>query len=262
MARGTGVQSVERALALLEALDTAGDAVGIGELAAATGLPAGTIHRLLRTLVDRGWAHQLPDRRYMLGTRIARMGASANALLGRRARPVLRAVAVELGETANLAVLAADAAEYVAQVAGTHSMRMFTEVGSRVPLHSTGVGKALLSRLPDETVRDLLRRMGMPRFTDTTITDPERMVRELAAVRERGYAVDDGEMELGVRCVAVPFTAGVRFAISVSGPAPRMTDALVARAAAALTDAAARLRDELDDRHAAPDRGGEDVAPS
>lgn len=247
MDRKTGVQSVERALDLLEALGNAGRSMSVSELADTVGLPAGTIHRLLRTLVDRGYAHQLPDRRYTIGGRLARMGANANAILGLRAQPVLRELALELGETANLAVLSMDAAEYISQVAGTHSMRMFTEVGHRVPLHSTGVGKALLSRLPDETVLKLLGRAGMPRFTPTTIVDPERMLAELALIRDRGFAVDDSEMELGVRCVAVPFFAGVPFAVSISGPTLRMTDELLERAATSLALAGDRLSRDLDD---------------
>lgn len=247
MDRKTGVQSVERALDLLEALGSAGRSLSVTELTAMTGLPAGTIHRLLRTLVDRGYAHQLLNRRYTIGGRAARMSANANALLGLRAQPALRELASELGETANLATLSMDSAEYVSQVAGTHSMRMFTEVGHRVPLHSTGVGKALLSQLPDETAMKLLGRAGMRRFTPATIVDPERMLTELSRIRDRGFAVDEAEMELGVRCVAVPFTAGGRFAVSISGPTLRMTDELVERAASALTLVAHRLRHDLDD---------------
>lgn len=247
MNRRPGVQSVERALDLIEALDAGGGAMSVSELAAELELPAGTIHRLLRTLVDRGYARQLPDRRYATGSRIAQLATNANALLGIRARPVLRDLARELGETANLAMLSSDSAEYIAQVAGTHSMRMFTEVGHRVPLHSTGVGKALLSRLPERTARGILDRTGLRPHTPKTIVDLDAMLAELEVVRRRGYAVDDSEMELGVRCVAVPFSAGLHYAVSISGPEPRMTEELMARAAKALALAADRLGVELDD---------------
>ncbi|WP_051815871.1 IclR family transcriptional regulator, partial [Glycomyces tenuis] len=200
-----------------------------------------------------------PARRYATGSRIAQLAANANALLGLRARPVLRDLARELGETANLAMLSSDAAEYIAQVAGTHSIRMFTEVGHRAPLHSTGVGKALLSQLPEQSVRRLLGRAGMRRHTPNTIVDLAAMLTELDGVRGRGYAVDDSEMELGVRCVAVPFFAGLPYAVSVSGPEPRMTDELLAKAARALALAADKLRAELDDAGA---RDGPDGAKS
>ena len=151
-----------------------------------------------------------------------------------------------LGETANLAVLDGDAAMYVGQVPSRHSMRMFTEVGRRVFAHCTGVGKALLSQLPDDDVRELLARTGMPAQTPHTITDPEVLLAELARIRVEGHAVDEGEQEVGVRCVAVPVRSalGTR-AISVSGPAPRMTPELVARAVPLLREAGLRLSSEL-----------------
>jgi len=121
-------------------------------------------------------------------------------------------------------------------------MRMFTEVGNRVYQHCTGAGKALLSQRPDDGVRALLARTGMPAKTENTITVPDVLLAELAQVRTRGYAIDNGEQELGVQCIAVPVSDGkTRMAISVSGPAARMTDELVERAIPLLTAAAADL---------------------
>lgn len=253
--RRSGVQSVFRALDLLDTLEREGGTLGISELADLVGLPAGTVHRLATTLVDSGYLRHLSDRRYCLGSRLASLGASATALMGTQAQPVLRDLAGALGETANLAVFSSGDAEYVGQVAGSHSMRMFTEVGRRVPVHSTGVGKALLSMLADHEALRVLRREGMPSFTSSTITTPELMVKELAHIREQGYAVDDGEMEVGVRCVAVPFHAGSLMAVSVSGPSLRMTPDLVIRAADALKHAAVRLSGSLDDRPERPTAG-------
>ncbi len=171
--RRSGVQSVFRALDLLDTLEREGGTLGISELADLVGLPAGTVHRLATTLVDSGYLRHLSDRRYCLGSRLASLGASATALMGTQAQPVLRDLAGALGETANLAVFSSGDAEYVGQVAGSHSMRMFTEVGRRVPVHSTGVGKALLSMLADHEALRVLRREGMPSFTSSTITTPE-----------------------------------------------------------------------------------------
>lgn len=240
-ARGSGVQSVERTLDLLEALDEHGGSMSVTELASQTGLPAPTIHRLAQTLISRGYLRQRPDRRYTLGSRLAALGASAGAMLGSRAQPLLRELARKLQETVNLAILTPDGAEYIGQSAGSHSVRMFTEVGRRVPLHSTGVGKALLSLLPDHDVQRLLRPDDMQRFTSTTITTPESMLAALAIIRERGFAMDEGEMEQGVRCIAMPFVAGSYMAVSVSGPEARMTDELVERARVALDAARAEL---------------------
>jgi IclR family acetate operon transcriptional repressor len=140
-----GVQSVHRALDVLEALAAAGGTASLGELAATCGLPAPTLHRIAGTLADRGYLRHTVDRRYSLGSRLVPLGADAHALLGERALPVLRRLAELTGETANLAVLSQGRAEYVAQAPGRHTMRTFTEVGNRVELHCTGVGKALLA---------------------------------------------------------------------------------------------------------------------
>jgi IclR family acetate operon transcriptional repressor len=152
----------------------------------------------------------------------------------------------EIGETANMAVLEGDAVVYVAQVPSAHSMRMFTEVGRRVPAHCTGVGKALLSELSDTEVLELLRRTGMPANTPRTLTDPQALLRELAQIRTQGWAADDAEQEAGVRCVAVPVKgAPARTAISVSGPSGRITAGRVAHIAPVLQQVAKRLALDL-----------------
>jgi IclR family acetate operon transcriptional repressor len=242
-----GVQSVHRALELLEAVDAAGGTSSISALAADTSLSVGTVHRLAQTLIEAGYLRQLPDRRYCLGSRLVALGARANSLVATRARPVLVSLARELGETANLAVLSGGRAEYLAQAAGRHSMRTFTEVGYRVPLHSTGVGKALLSMLTDDDAFRVLDQSGMPAKTATTITDTDQMLAELATIRARGYVVDDEEMELGVRCVAVPVRATSMMAVSVSGPAARMTNDFLAEAVPVVLRSGARLAAILGD---------------
>ena len=161
----------------------AGGEVGLSELSASSGLPLPTIHRLMRTLVACGYVRQQPNRRYALGPRLIRLGESAARLLGTWARPYLARLVEETGETANMALLDGDEVVYVAQVPSRHSMRMFTEVGRRVLPHSTGVGKALLAQLPDDEVRALLARTGMPAATEKTITTPEGFLAALAQVR-------------------------------------------------------------------------------
>jgi IclR family acetate operon transcriptional repressor len=241
------VQSVTRALHLLAVVETAGGVLSISEMASGAALTVGTTHRLAHTLLANGYLRQLPDRRYCLGSRLIALGASANALIGMRARPVLRSLADQFGESANLAVLSASSAEYVAQVAGSHSMRMFTEVGRRVPLHSTGVGKALLSMLSEEQIRKLLEPAELTSYTPTTITDLDALLDDLESIRRQGYAMDDGEMEIGVRCVAAPVSASSLMAISVSGPAARMTGGVVRSAVGALARARTDLIAILDD---------------
>ncbi|QKW53008.1 IclR family transcriptional regulator [Streptomyces buecherae] len=237
-----GVQSLERAFDLLERMADAGGEVGLSELATSSGLPLPTIHRLMRTLVATGYVRQQPNRRYSLGPRLIRLGESASRLLGTWARPHLARLVEETGETANMALLDGDEVVYVAQVPSRHSMRMFTEVGRRVLPHSTGVGKALLAPVPDDEVRALLARTGMPAATEKTITTPDAFVSALETVRSAGYAVDDNEQEIGVRCLAVTVPdSPTATAISISGPAGRVTDAAKERIVPLLKEVARDL---------------------
>lgn len=223
-----GVQSLERAFDLLERMADAGGVTGLSELAASSGLPLPTIHRLMRTLVACGYVRQQPNRQYALGPRLIRLGESAARPLSTWARPHLARLVEETGETANMALLDGDEVVYVAQVPSRHAMRMFTEVGRRVLPHSTGVGKALLAQRPDDQVRALLARTGMPAATDKTLTTPDAFLAALAGARRQGYAVDDNEQEIGVRCVAVAVPdSPTPAAISVSGPAGRVTEAAI-----------------------------------
>ncbi|WP_138414509.1 IclR family transcriptional regulator [Sinomonas gamaensis] len=241
-----GVQSVERVFELLELITDAGGDVTLSELSSSTELPLPTIHRLLRTLVSLGYVRQLPSRRYALGPRLIRLGEGANKQLGALAQPELKTLVDSLGETANMAVLDSDMVIYVAQVPSPHSMRMFTEVGRRAHTHDTGVGKAILAQLDDEQVRAIVGRQGMPTPTTYSIGDVETLLADLDKIRARGYAIDEQEQEVGVRCfsMAVP-NAPTPTAISVSGPVSRVDDAFGERAVPALRAAAERISAEL-----------------
>jgi len=244
---GSGVQSIDRALQLVERLADAGGSMGLAQLQAATGLPLPTVHRLLRSLAHNGYVRQDPARRYTLGPRLIRLGEEAGRELGSWAKPRLAELVAEIGETANMALLEGDAVVYVAQVPSAHSMRMFTEVGRRVDAHCTGVGKALLSQLPDRHVLELLGRTGMPAQTSRTLTDPSALLAELSEVRDQGWAMDDAEQEVGVRCVAVPVAgAPTQAALSISGPSGRITVERVAQIAPILQRVAERLAADLD----------------
>jgi IclR family acetate operon transcriptional repressor len=231
---GAAVQSVERALDLLEVLAAAdGDEMGVSDLAAATGLPGATIHRLLATLVARGYAVRQPDsRKYALGSMLVGLGASAGRRLGAWARPWLAELVELSGETANLAVLEGDAVVYVSQVpSAAHKVRMFTEVGRRLLPHTTAVGKTLLAFRPRREVERLLGRTGLPPHTPRSITSVEVFLAELECIAARGWAFDDEEEEQGVRCLAVPVLSaeGAAAALSISGPSGRIDPPLQAR---------------------------------
>ncbi|MCW2878850.1 MAG: IclR family transcriptional regulator [Sphaerisporangium sp.] len=242
------VQSVDRALDVLEALADQGGEAGLSEIAARTGLPYGTIHRLLRSLLARGYVRQESDRRYALGSALVRLGGAAERMVGVWAQSYLEKMVALSGETANLAVLEGDFVVYVAQSASPRRLRMFAEVGRRVLPHSTAVGKVLLADRADATA--ILTRTGLPRRTEHTITSIEAMLAELEKVRDQGYAMDFGEEELGVHCLAVPVRDGSRVVagMSISGPVERIEALDRDELARAMRDIAAAF--------------GVDVAPS
>lgn len=225
-----GVHSVARALDLLELLASAADPVSISDLSAASGQPIATIHRLLMTLISRGYVVRDGRlRRYALGPAASKLSQAPARTphLDRIALPFLRELAALSGETANLAVLDRDRAVYIAQAQPARLMRMFTETGNRVYLHSTGCGKVLLAHQPYDVIDSLIARTGLPAATTRTIVDQDRLMQVLQDIRHRRYAIDDEEQEDGVRCLAVPVqdAAGqVIAAMSISGPASRLDD--------------------------------------
>ncbi|WP_243735948.1 IclR family transcriptional regulator [Leucobacter luti] len=241
-ASGGHVQSVARAFAVLEVLAQANAALPLAEVAARAGLAVPTAHRLLRTLLDLGVARQRDNRDYGLGPTLIGLGERATPPLAESARPALVHLEDIAQETANLAVLDGDLVAYIAQVPSRHRMRMFTEVGRRVLPHASGVGKAMLATLPERRVREILNRTGLPGYTPTTLVSVPALLADLRDTRHRGFAIDDGEQEVGVRCIAVAVPGATPpAALSISGPSARMTDAIVKRAVEELTRAAGTL---------------------
>lgn len=236
------VQAVDRVFSLLERMAEAETPRSLSELSESTGLPMPTIYRLLRFLTSEGFVRQEPSKRYALGPRLIRLGLAASSGLEAMATPYLRTLVERFGESANMAMLQGDSCVYVAQAPSPQMMRMFTEVGRVVRPHCTGVGKAIMSALPDPQVVALLGRTGMPPKTPKTITSVDAMLEELARARTAGYAVDDEEQELGVRCVSVP-VLGIPFpaAISVSAPSSRMSAEDIPRIAPTLREVAAQI---------------------
>lgn len=236
------VKSVGRAFDLLEYIADAGGELTLSQVATAANLPTTTIHRLLQTLVAQGYARQLTNRRYALGPKLVRLGEVANRQFGQMAMPQLKSLVARLGETANLATIDGDNVVYVSQAPSPHAMRMFTEVGGRAHLHSTSVGKAILAQLGDDRVREIISRTGMPHSTSRSLGTIDELLADLAACRKRGYAIDDGEHEVGVRCfaMAVP-QMPVLTAVSVSGPMSRVGEDFADQAIPVLRDVVAEI---------------------
>lgn len=243
-----GVQSVDRTLQIVELLARSPTPLGVVAVAEATGLAQATAHRLLQALASRGWVRQDADRRYAPGITMFRLGETSQRHVATAAQPFLLEAASSSGETANLAMLEGTHAVYVGQVPSTQRLRTFAEVGHRVPIHSTAVGKVLVAFLGQAEITALLARSGLPARTATTITDPDRFRTELASVRRLGYALDRGEEAEGVACVAVPVRASsgeVMCALSVSGPETRVKPGDARRLAQVLTPIAERFAASL-----------------
>jgi IclR family acetate operon transcriptional repressor len=224
------VQSVERTFDVLEALATARQPVPISELSQRLGLHISTVHRLLATLIERGYARQdTGSGRYGIGPRLVELAGGLNEQVDLRqeTRPFLEQLAAEVGETANLSVRSGNNLVYIDQVQSARLVRMFTRVGSSAPLYCTGSGKLFLAYSPhlEQDLNRYLLEISLEAHTPATLTTPQQLREELFQIRQRGYSFDNEEMEEGVVCVAAPVFDGesqIVAAISVSGPTGRM----------------------------------------
>ncbi len=221
------VQSVDRVVALLDSLGQAERPLTVRELSAAVGLPRPTIYRLVHTLEAHGLLVS-SDSRYAIGPRVLWLAGRRLQQIELRAagRPHLVELARRTGETAHLAVLEQGQVVYIDKVESGGPLRMASTVGAIMPAHCTALGKAMLAFLPPAQLQEVLRTHGLPRRTANTITDPARLLAELAAVRARGYAIDNVENEEGIRCVGAPIIdhrGQVAGAVSVSGSVATIT---------------------------------------
>jgi IclR family acetate operon transcriptional repressor len=231
--RRDGVQSLDRALDVLETLAASGE-LGVTEVATRTGLVVSTAHRLLAGLANRGYVGQNPATgRYALGFKVLELAGGLEvrtAPLRAAARPHLERVQQATSETTNLVILDGDRVVYVDQVEGSHSVRMFTRLGSSALAHTTGSGKAILTHRPPEVIEKLYPRTREPFEAPTprTLTTLEALRDDFVRIRRRGYALDTEEHEEGVSCVATPVfdrTGLACGAISISGPTARIAQA-------------------------------------
>jgi DNA-binding IclR family transcriptional regulator len=206
--KGVTVQSVERAVAMLQAFFEEGRPLSMTEIAARTRLPPATVHRMLSTLLKIGWIERDGrNSRYELSERMIGNAALAvaNSPLLQYGYPLLNRLAEATGLNSFLAVLVSRGSALLARVPGKPGSALDFQVGKVLPLHASASGKVFLAGLSDLERNDYLTRQGgLKRITSKTIVDPEALLIELEAVRQNGYAVDHGELYDGYRSIAVP----------------------------------------------------------
>ncbi len=230
------IRAVERVCDILDLVQSQPDGLTLVDVTKATKLPKSSAFRYLTALEARGYVERGDDGRFMVGLAL---NSERLDVITQRVRPHLEKLRDQFGETASLGMFDRGGVYYLAIVESQRATRTVQRPGVRYTIHASAFGKVFTAWRPDVEVRDLLEQEGMPRFTEFTITDPDSYLKELARVRERGYAVNDREGEPDSRCVAVP-VHGLRLPISMSlsGPVSRLSMDDVPLVAEALTEAA------------------------
>ena len=241
-------KTVLKALSLLNLVAANPDRT-LSELSRLADIPAPTALRLLRALQEEALVEVDQDGRYRLGVHCLVLGSTSleGFDLRREARLELEELADRFDETVHLGVPDGTEVIYVDKVETSQSVRMYSRIGARSPMHSTGIGKAILAYAGDDLFQAVVRA-GLPRRTPNTITDPDELAAELERTRRRGYAIDDIENEDGIRCAAAAVldAEGVPVAaLSVSGPASRITEERIPALGKAVTEVAERLSARL-----------------
>lgn len=255
MKTGEGTAALEKALDVLQAIGASASGLSQNQLAEQVPLPRTTLYRILATLVERGMIRRDPTRKvYRLGFNYLEMVRNAylEPDLVSAASEELRALRDLTGETSYLAVLDGNQVLSLERCDGAHTQRSAASLGQSKPVYCTGQGKAILSALPDPLRDEVLKGLVLAPLTPLTITDRRRLLAELQISKARGYALDDEEIRLGVRCVAAPIIdkqGQVRGALSVAGPAYRLTLERLTLLGPELAEAARRVGEQLRTEH-------------
>ena len=242
------VQSIDRVLDILEALSAAPQGLALSELAAATSLHASTAHRLLASLANRGYVRKDPQSgKYRLTLRLYEISRRVSSVLDlfTASKPILETLSNEVKEVIHLVERDGNDVVYLYKMEPfSRPISITSSVGLHNPMYCTGVGKSIMAYLPEKEVRTIWEQTQVVRFTPKTIATWEELQADLALIRQRGYAIDD----LGVRCIAAPIYSwnGTPLgAMSISGPAVRMTDSAIAEFAPKLLYTAGEISESM-----------------
>ncbi len=249
-ARDGRVKSADRVMAVLDLVAEHG-ALGFSEIAERLELPKSSAHSLLATMQARGYLALNPERRaYGLGVRIWELAQSFHGIEDLRTlmQPLMDRVVERTGETVQLATLDGASAVYLGLSESPHPMKLTSRVGARLPAHTSAIGKTLLAGLDPDEARRRLEGATLVRLTDHTISSVPELLSELERIRRQGYALDDEEFAIGLRCVAMALRdldGQVVAAVSVSMPTPRYSRTAAANAREALTETVAEAAELL-----------------
>jgi DNA-binding IclR family transcriptional regulator len=241
----SGSQSVERALGVLGCIADGGGDVGVSEIAARTGLSVSTAHRLVQALRAAGLvAQDAQTERYHLGPGAVALGRRAESRLGYdRLLPYLRELGARTGESISLGTRVANEMLVVLHVESPYPLRFDQTPGTRVPIHASAIGKVLLAFAEDPEGE--IRALGpLAKVTEATLTDPAKLLQDVMTTRGRGWSINDGERDVGVRTIAAPLLAadGTAWAgVAVQGPTARLPDTRVEELAAVLVENATSM---------------------
>ncbi|NLI66557.1 MAG: IclR family transcriptional regulator [Tissierellia bacterium] len=223
------VQSVDRTLSILELIANYNEGLSIKDISESLDLHKSTVHRLLGTLIYKGYVIQDPvSNKYMITLKLYELGAKKIESLDilKASKRFTKELMREFNEVVHLVIRDGNDIIYIDKVEADNTIRMASNIGRRSPLYSTSVGKAMLAFMDEEEVRRIWEISEIKKFTEKTVTDYEELYRELDKIRSLGYAEDDEENELGVRCIGAPvfnYRGEVEGAISISGPTLRIT---------------------------------------
>jgi DNA-binding IclR family transcriptional regulator len=218
--RRGGIQVITRAAMILRALEDKSDGLSLGEIAARVDLARSTVQRIVAALAEEQLlTAATPKSRVKLGPSLVRLARSTNVEIEQIAHPIMESCSRKINETVDLSVVQGKSATFIDQVLGTHRLRAVSAIGERFPLHSTACGKALLAMQPDARLEKLLNG-DLERFTENTITDPETLRAQLAALRNGETVEDIEEYSEGICAVGIAFADPLDRIFAISIPVP------------------------------------------
>ena len=241
------VQSVDRALNIIEKLVQINKGVGVTELSNSLGLHKSTVHRLLATLNYRGYVSKdKQNNNYKVGLKLFEIGSIVinNLDLRKEVKPYLEEMMEKTNETVHLGILDQNEVVYIDKVESPETIRMYSKVGKRAPTHCTSLGKVLLAYSEEDIIKETIYNNELNKYTENTLVDPDELRKHLDIIKKCGYAKDNEEHEEGIRCISGPifnYNGDVIAAFSIAGPNIRMTEEKIENLKGLVIDYSAKM---------------------